>query len=192
MKTKALPLIVVFATIAAVVLLALYQLEPNAVTFQQITQQAFLGTLTWMFTVALFLERAVEVIVIVLRDDGAGALQGKVDAEQARLGESKRVNATVAVNLDALQLAQADLTRYRADTKELALCLSFVLGIVVSLAGVRAFASIVSNVPVSNWLFPSADVIVTGAVLAGGSEGIHQMTNVLSNFLESLKNKVKP
>jgi hypothetical protein len=46
-------------------------------------------------------------------------------------------------------------------------------------------------VPAGNWLFPTIDVLVTGAVLAGGSEGVHQMVNVFSNFMESLANHVK-
>jgi hypothetical protein len=61
----------------------------------------------------------------------------------------------------------------------------------VSLAGIRAFAPIVNTVPIGNWLFPTVDVLVTGAVLAGGSEGVHQMVNVFSNFMESLADHAK-
>ena len=33
--------------------------------------------------------------------------------------------------------------------------------------------------------FTFTDILITGALIAGGSEGIHKITTVLSNFLES-------
>ena len=33
--------------------------------------------------------------------------------------------------------------------------------------------------------FTFTDVLITAALIAGGSEGIHRITTVLSNFLES-------
>ena len=118
--------------------------------------------------------------------------EGAVDAEQGRLDEAAKAAPAVPLNLDALHAAQKNLADYRAETKEVALCVGFVLGIAVSLAGIRAFASIVDTVPAGNWLFSTVDVLVTGAVLAGGSEGVHQMVNVFSNFLASLADRAKP
>lgn len=191
MQAKVASIVVVFAALVAVGFLSIKGLAPAAVSFQQIAPQALLGTLTWMFAVAVFLERAVEVIVMVLRDAEADVRVGVVAAEQGRLDEAGKAVPTTPLNLDALHAAQESLSVFRAETKEIALCVSFVLGIAVSLAGIRAFASIVNAVPGENWLFSTVDVLVTGAVLAGGSEGVHQMVNVLSNFLESLADHAK-
>lgn len=192
MKAKPASILVVLAALATVAVISVRDLAPAAVPFRQIAPQALLGTLTWLFAVALFIERAVEVIVMVLRDAEADVRAGAVGAEQGRLDEAAKAAPAVPLNLDALHAAQKNLADYRAETKEVALCVGFVLGIAVSLAGIRSFASIVDAVPAGNWLFSTVDVLVTGAVLAGGSEGVHQMVNVFSNFLASLADRVKP
>lgn len=191
MNAKAASIIVVSVALLTVGVVAVKDRAPAAVPFQQIPTQALLGTFASLFLVAVFIERAVEVIVMVLRDAEADVRQGVVDAEQGRLDETGKAAPATPLNLDALHAAQKSLTDFRAETKEIALCVSFVLGIAVSLAGIRAFAPIVNTVPVGNWLFPTVDVLVTGAVLAGGSEGVHQMVNVFSNFMESLADHAK-
>jgi hypothetical protein len=35
-----------------------------------------------------------------------------------------------------------------------------------------------------------ADIIVTSAMLAGGSEGIHRMANVFTSFMDSLSTQI--
>jgi hypothetical protein len=191
MKTKAASILVVLVVLATVGVISVKDLAPGTVSFQQFAPQAVLGILAWLFAVAVFIERAVEVIVMVLRDAEADVREGVVDAEQGRLDEAAKAAPATPLNLDALHAAQKNLADFRAETKEIALCVSFVLGIAVSLAGIRAFASIVNAVPAGNWLFPTVDILVTGAVLAGGSEGVHQMVNVFSNFMESLADHVK-
>lgn len=191
MNAKAASIIVVSVALVTVGAIAVKDRAPAAVPFQQIPTQALLGTFTSLFLVAVFIERAVEVIVMVLRDAEADVRQGEVDAEQGRLDEAGKAAPMTPLNLDALHAAQKSLADYRAETKEIALCVSFVLGIAVSLAGVRAFASIVNALPAGNWLFPIVDVVVTGAVLAGGSEGVHKMVNVFSNFMEALADRAK-
>ncbi len=34
-------------------------------------------------------------------------------------------------------------------------------------------------------LFRTADVLLTGAVLGGGSDGLHQLVSVFTNYMES-------
>jgi hypothetical protein len=190
MKSKAGPVIVGLA-IAALVAIALNGTSPAPVLFKPVTQQAFLGTMSWLFIVALFVERAVEVIISVLRDSGAAPLESQVDNAQEKVKEQSRVTPGAVAYLVETQAAQAALAAYRAVTKEIALCIGFVLGLFVSLAGVRALSSIVNSVPADNWLFPIADIILTGAIIAGGSDGVHQMVNVFTNFLSLASDKAK-
>jgi hypothetical protein len=190
MKSILGPIIVGLA-IAALIAVAFNGKSPAPVLFKPVTQQSFLGTMSWLFIVALFIERAVEVIISVLRDSGASPLESRVDTAQKKVKEQARVTPGAVAYLDEVQGAQAALDSYRAGTKEIALCISFVLGIFVSLAGVRALDAIVNFVPSDNWLFPIADIILTGAIVAGGSDGVHQMVNVFTNFLSSAADKAK-
>lgn len=190
MKTKIGSLIVILA-IVALLIIAVARAAPDAVQFKPVTRDSMVGTLSWLFVVALFIERAVEVIVSVLRDGGASPLDLAVKGAQEKIDEQTRVTPGAVAYLDGLHAAQRKLADYRSETKELALCVSFVLSLFVSLAGVRAFSSIVGAVPVGNWLFAAADIIVTGAVLAGGTDAIHQMLNVFTNFMGAAADKAK-
>lgn len=188
MKTKMGAVIVVLA-IAALLVIAILGAAPGIVPFKPISRQAILGTLSWLFVVALFIERAVEVIVSTLRDAEAATLQQKVDAEQEKVDAQAKLTPSALPYLTQLHAAQQRLIDYRSDTKELALCVSFILSLFVSLAGVRAFGSIMMPPSPATWFFAAADVIVTGAVLAGGTDAIHQMMNVVTNFLGNAADK---
>ena len=190
MKTKVGSVIACLAIVALLVIAA-NKLAPDPVTFKPITKDSFMGTLSWLFVVALFIERAVEVIVSVMRDSGAAPMADAVKAAKEKAAEQVRVTPGAVAYLDGLHAAQKTLSAYRAETKEFALCVSFVLSLFVSLAGVRAFDSIVNKVPDANWLFATADMIVTGAVLAGGTDAIHQMANVFTDFMTRASEKAQ-
>jgi hypothetical protein len=190
MKSKS-GLVIVCLAIVALSLIAFNKHAPDAVTFKALTRESFFGTLSWLFVVALFIERAVEVIVSVLRDSDATTLENKVDAEQQKILEQAKVTPGALAYLNGLHDAQQKLSDYRSETQGLALTVSFVLSLFVSLAGVRAFETIVDKIPSENWLLPTADMIVTGAILAGGTAGIHKMANVYDNFMEAAADKAK-
>jgi len=190
MNTK-IGIAVVIAVIIGSIGIAIGGKTEDVVAFKSLSRDSVLGTLTWLFIVATFIERAVEVIVSTCRDAEANALEHAVDTAQDKIDAQAKVAPGAVPNLDPLHAAQKELLDYRSATKELAMCISFVLSIFVSLAGVRAFGSIVDSVPSANWLFSVADIIVTGAVLAGGSDAIHQMMNVIMNFFDNAADKAK-
>jgi len=190
MKTKMGGMIVGLSIIGALVIIFTGSI-PGVIAFKSITRDSVFGVLTWLFIVAVFIERAVEVIISTIRDAGADSLQHYVDAAQDKIDAQAKITPGSLPYLDPLHAAQEKLLEYRSRTKELALCVSFVISIFVSLAGVRSLGTIVETVPPGNWLFPAADIIVTGAVLAGGSDAIHQMMNVLMNFFDNAADKAK-
>jgi len=191
MKSSLYPIIVVAGSVAALFWLVSATYQPAAIGFQHLSRDSFFGTLAWLFVVAAFLERAVEVVIMVLRDDGADARQRTIRALKRNNAEALRAQPAALIDLAPLHAAQADLGAYRAVTKEIALCISFVFGLFVSLAGVRALSSIVVGTAGPNWLFTAADILLTGALLAGGSDHIHKIANLFSNFMDAAATKVK-
>jgi len=161
------------------------------VEFLPINNKAYLTVFAVLFTVALFVERAVEVIMLVLRDGDAQPLQDKVDNAQDKFDELKIINPQNTPSRGELEAAQQALTEYKGHTKEYAMRIAFVLSMVASMAGVRAFSIILNGYPVYNYFFTTMDIVVTGAVLAGGSEPIHQMANVLNDFMGALSAKAQ-
>lgn len=180
LRSKRLPALLLVGVSVLLGLLGYRHLAPAPIALKSFEPQVAVGVvvslLGWLFAIALFVERSVEVIVSVLRDADADQIQSAADTAPAGTPQAAD--------------AQTRLLRYRAATKELALCLGFGLGILVSLAGVRALSSLVVS-PGDHWLYTAVDILVTGSVIAGGSEGIHQMANVITNFLQALAAKAK-
>ncbi|MBW8780469.1 MAG: hypothetical protein JF599_01075 [Verrucomicrobia bacterium] len=190
MKTNKIPTLFLIAVIAALGLIVCKSVVPASLSFKSIDMPVIAGLLAWLFTVALFVERSVEVIILVVRDEEADTLEAAVGIEQSKIDAAQKIDAAIPSVSAGLIQAQDALTRYRAATKELALCVAFVIGILVSLAGVRALGSLVSATD-GHTLFIAVDILVTGSVLAGGSDGVHKMANVFSNFMDALASKAK-
>ncbi len=195
----------IWATLSAIVLLFIgYPVwsnqVPDASVFKPLTAQLFTGLMGWLFAVALFVERAVEVVVLVFRDQQADLLEDAVDqATKVLAVATKKANDLADADpakktaVDAVEaagaklaVAQHDQIVYRAETKEIALLVGFAFGIFISLAGVRALHGLLADNASVGTIFTVADILVTGAVLAGGSEGIHRIANAFSGFMDGL------
>ena len=74
------------------------------------------------------------------------------------------------------------------DTQKLSLRISFTIGIVVSAIGIRALSGLgvdIPNLPLDQKnYFNIVDIFITAGLLAGGSEGIHQLTTVYDNYMK--------
>ncbi len=164
----------------------------NSLKLQDLAQ-TFAALIAWLFVVALFVERAVEVIVMVFRDQQADLLD-EAEAHTAATAAALAVSTT-ATPADKDKAAKDAATAreqkviYRGDTKQLAMSISFILGILVSLAGVHALNGILAKDTVSGPLFKILDVFITGGMIAGGSEGIHRMANAFTSTMDSLSTR---
>jgi archaellum biogenesis protein FlaJ (TadC family) len=161
---------------------------PEPLGFKPLTPQVFAGLIGWLFAVSLFVERAVEVVVLVFRDQQADALdeaEARATAMVAALAGSAAASQAAK---DAAAAREQSVT-YRAETKEMALLVGFAFGVFVSLAGVRALHGLLADSAPTGTLFTVADIVVTGAMLAGGSEGIHRMANAFTSFMDSLSSR---
>jgi hypothetical protein len=174
----------------------------TALPFKPISLQAFLGLISWLVAVALFVERAVEVVVTVCRDQGSD----DIETRQTRaVSKARRAADALAADgvapTDALKQAFAEaqkeaeaaddeMTTYTAETKEFALKVSFCFSLLVSLAGVRALHGLLQDGTITGRLFAIADIIVTSSLLAGGSEGVHRLANVYTSFTDSASSQL--
>lgn len=207
-QMRAISTIIRIAFLGGICILASYPIWSNQTVgplpFKPVSPQAFIGLIAWLFAVSLFVERAVEVVVMVFRDKRADLLH-EAEAGIARaLENAAKTESALAVNAtssqeaktaaaDAAKVAQEALVDaheksliYRAETKEVALFVGFVLGTLTSFAGVRALQGMLAESAAPSSVFSAIDILITGAMLAGGSEGIHRMANVFTSFMDSL------
>jgi len=81
------------------------------------------------------------------------------------------------------------------ETRNISLWSALFLGVFVSAVGVRTLGMLVAEnaVPagMQTSLFNSVDILLTGALLAGGSDGIHKIMQVYTNYMESAASKAR-
>ena len=159
--------------------------------FLQVTFDPDVGTkaqslLLTLFVIALFVERGLEVHLTVWRRGGRQTLEAALqDAKDATAPDPMRVNA-----------AQHRLNLYKHRTGQYALLGGVIVGMLISLVSVRTLHTLMAvQVPDPvNWqmrLFTVVDVVITGGVIGGGSEGVHKITSVITEYLESTRDKIR-
>ena len=162
--------------IGILVLIALWvffgQDEYVRLQFAEITLQSILSVLTPLLVISLFLERALEVFIGVKREPKRGELARTMDA---------------AKGIEKTKCEQA-LADYKSATGTVAFYAAVLGGLLISVAGVRCLwpllepSSLIPN-PTQFSLFNTMDVILTAGLLAGGSEGIHRIMGVITDWL---------
>ena len=168
------------ALLAAVVVLVaavawVVSRDPALVRFWPFTAGEFVQALTPLVLVALFIERALEVFVTAWRGGGADAIQERV-----------RVGAAPGQAVD-----------YKSSTRRLAFAAAVLIGTAIAAIGVRALELFVDPAvfrtlsPLQQTVFRTADVLLTGAVLGGGADGLHKLVSVFTNFMDSTSAQIK-
>jgi hypothetical protein len=137
-------------------------------------------TLAPLFMMAAFIERAVEVVITAWRDETALKLQHAADTAGPEDVASKR----------------HELDLYKLQTQRHAFTISLALALMAAIVGVRALTPLVAAAtdrpPNQQLGFTIFEVLLTALLLAGGSDGIHQLVTTVTQFLQSTKDKIKP
>jgi len=166
-------------------------LKPGLVRFGQFSAGEFVQLLTPLVLVALFIERALEVFLTPWRAKGSAIISTAVKSHAAR------VAAKEGAAQPALEKAQTDLMQYKSETQKIAFLASLALGIVIASLGVRGLELFVDPAvfaqlsPYQRGAFQAADVLLTGALLGGGSDALHKLVSVFTNFMETTAKKAK-
>ncbi|MBW4555207.1 MAG: hypothetical protein KME59_04575 [Trichormus sp. ATA11-4-KO1] len=83
---------------------------------------------------------------------------------------------------------------YKSDTRIIALWTSLLFGFLISGIGVRSIEPLIVidlHSPTQIIVFRCLDALLTGGVIAGGSEGIHKLIQVFFNFIEATSKQIK-
>ena len=144
-----------------------------------------LSQLGILYIIALFVERALEVLIKAWRQGGKIAL------------EQEKTSAT-ADTLDDTQKAviERNLTKYKAGTQRRALLSGLTLGILVSLSGVRLLGPIfqvesTGELAFQMTVFHFTDIVITAGLIAGGSSTIHELMALIDDFLKASRKRAK-
>lgn len=150
----------------------------------QLSASSLLAHVGILLLTALFVERASEVVLTHWRAESSEmlALSLRVAEEQAQTqGDDAEPRRAHWAELQRQQL------NHRARTRILAMRLGLGLGFMVAVAGVRAMAPLCDTADLiasQQWFFHSLDILLTAALIAGGSDGVHKLAEVYRVFLE--------
>lgn len=158
----------------------------------------------YLILVSLFVERAIEVFLSAWRSQGADELDFEITNKQKHIKENIDLSANKPNETDQiyeiikvlkkdLEILEKERTVYSSDSRFIAQWLGLSIGVLVSLVGVRVFGNIVDISSLSNkqtGSFTVVDIILTGAVLAGGSEAINKIMKIYNGLMSTTAKKV--
>ncbi|OLB84468.1 MAG: hypothetical protein AUI12_13520 [Acidobacteria bacterium 13_2_20CM_2_57_6] len=168
-----------------------YWLKPQNVQFWEFKQEDVVRLFTQLILVALIIERALEVILTPWRGPEAERMTAELQHHD-QLAKSGNPTAQ-----DNLQKSKLDLTDFKCKTQNLAFKVSFVLGIIVASFGIRTLAPLVEpnafgKLPHLQQVgFAALDVLLTGALLSGGADGLHQVLSLFLDYVGKTRDRVQ-
>ena len=172
--------------IAAGIVVAAY-VHAQMVQYWTFTAQDVARLLTPLILTSLFIERALEVLLTPWRGPDADELKRKIEAAKAE---------ATADEASASSWEQK-LLQHRASTRQLAFLTGLALGTLISALGLRAMQpffepkAFQTLPPTQQTLLTGIDVLVSGALLAGGADGLHKVVSVFTNFFDQTSDRIK-
>ena len=135
------------------------------------------------------------------------AFQAQLDApsasdlsEQQRDKILERKESILTKDMPAAEVnvreAVTHLEKYKAETRKVAYVSGTAIGLIIALAGVRVLSPIV-DFDLALWsnfqktIFQIIDVALTGALLAGGAAGIHQIISVFGDYTKRTRQNIQ-
>jgi len=157
-----------------------------------------------LIVVSLFLERALDVYLTTGRASESEKMEDEIQRLTQVITDLKAFVPLPPAKEQEMNVAAAELKKvkedkadYRAGTRNLALWLGLVFGLLISAVGLRTLQSLAESESLealSKWQLNSfriVDVLLTGGLIAGGSEGIHKITEVYRSFMDRASERAK-
>jgi hypothetical protein len=111
---------------------------------------------------------------------------------------AEKLTAELNLELTKLKTNQQLRSAYKSQTRKIALWTALSVGLLISGVGVRSLDTLLQPVPqgalnsgIQSLVFRCLDVLLTGGLIAGGSDGIHKITQLASTFFEETRNGIK-
>ena len=195
------------ALLLVVVSAIAWDIGPVTLPFKPEIQKTFPTMVGYLLLISLFVERAIEVFLSALRSGGADHLDRKLantkeqiaeqvaamEGDVADKGEIARELKTARIDLKKLE---KERIQYRANSRFISQWMGLGFGIFVSMVGIRVLGNLVDEsklVGDQAAIFLLVDIILSGAVLAGGSEAINKLMKVYNSYMTpNPKEKPKP
>lgn len=155
-----------------------------------LTYETATKLLTGIGVVTIIIERSIEIILKVWRGEGRAEKDQDINLANANLEKAIKGEGELSIDLCETnkRIADYNLINYRQQTAVLAIRLSYFIGVVISLAGFRVLENLYDAGELGGLqhnMFHSIDIILTAGLIAGGSKGLHLLTQTFGDFFEA-------
>jgi hypothetical protein len=180
----------IYLTLAGALLVTAFY-APGLIRFWPFPVGEFIPRIAPFFLISLFIERAIEVFVTAWRGPEPAIRNRKIKEMRKSLKDGKS-------ELEhELTRIYAEREQCRSKMQRIAFASSVALGVIISSVGVRALGLFVDPASFQELsekqqaTFNMVDVLLTGAMLGGGSDAIHKFVSVFTNFMDRTAKQVK-
>jgi hypothetical protein len=152
-------------------------------------------------TLAILIERALEILLTTWRSETARQKELEVEHARAELEQHASAAGPYSRSLWARQFAslqplEQDLESYRGQTRRYSMWIGLVLGCLLASLGVGLFRDMISNLGqlhgLQKFLIVVVDIILTGGLIAGGSDLFHKLIEVYGAFTSRARSVIQP
>ena len=130
-----------------------------------------------LVVIALFIERAVDVLLTPVRGDKANKMEGEI----AQLTDPNEIKNK-----------QKELKNHKLTSRRWAFFCAVVFGLIASVLGVRGLYGLLDSSSPPSTAFNIFDILLTGIVLGGGADGIHKIVRAFTDYMEMISRKSQP
>jgi len=138
--------------------------------------QAVMGVLGGIFVIVLLVERATEIAISIWRQSGSDPLKERIGLLMKDPAKSVELSEVTT-----------ELSKYQAETKNIALLIGFSISVIVCSAGVGLLTTIIDDNEANKGFLRGIDILLTSGLIAGGSDGFHQFVSALETFFTESK-----
>jgi len=171
---------------------------PNELLLQDSVIENVNKILILLLFISLIFERSLDVVLTTIREPKVIDFRNQImkyEEDLKWLPDDKDLPAEVKKSrLDGLMAnldkSRTRYTEYNSETKKIFLLISFTMGIIISLIGIRILPSIVKTANIDGYrilIIKFIDIILTGGFIAGGSKGINSIFDAF-NKMFNMKN----
>jgi hypothetical protein len=159
----------------------------TGLAFKPFRAEEIVGNLTALFLISVFLERALEVFVAWWRD----ADRLKLEQEVAHADADAKTASDAAAAQRLVREKQHKLDDFKTQTGRRSFMWGLAAGAVIALAGARALGPLLVELPPDGSLqllvVTFVDVVITAGLIGGGSDGIHKLVSVITDYLDTAR-----
>ena len=147
-------------TIVIIAEVFLFKISPNSITFNNVETPIIFNLLITLWFIAWLLESFLEIFQKIFQIDP--------DKKDNSNEPSPKIEKFTAI-------------------------IGFLVGLIIAWSGVHTIGIFFSlgehSTDIEKALFSSVDAILTASVIAGGSKGIHELTNAYKGIMQAIKNQ---